>query len=147
MLMSFIGCVGKLMSGSGLSILMGKACCVEKILLGGEFPMNLCALRFVAIEILRHIILDSPIVDVFNNKLNELSGKSILADHWIKNLIRAVFIMLMYLCAERESDFALHCLTCKLMLPYFFTASHWNYARDGTVYLRYLEKLYNTLLN
>ena len=33
------------------------------------------------------------------------------------------------------------------MLPYFFAVSHWNYARDGTAYLRLLEKYPNTLLN
>ena len=82
------------------------------------------------IELLHDIIADSPTVEVFNNKLAELSEKSMLADHWIKNLIRTIFIMLMYLRAEREGDFALHYLTCKLILPYFFATSHWNYAKD-----------------
>ena len=88
MLMSFIGCVDKLMGGSGLNMLMGKALAgVEKLLLGGKFLMNLRALGVVVIELLRDIIGDSPTVDVFNKKLTEPFEKSILADHWIKNLI------------------------------------------------------------
>lgn len=42
--------------------------------------MNLCALQFFVIELLRDIIGDSPIVNVFNSKLTELSEKSILPD-------------------------------------------------------------------
>ena len=45
MLMSFFGCLGKLMGHSGLSMLMGKEFAgIEKILLGRKFPMNLRAL-------------------------------------------------------------------------------------------------------
>ena len=31
------------------------------------------------------------------------------------------------------------------MVPYFFAASHWNYARDSIVYLRTMENLPNSL--
>ena len=54
------------------------------------------------IELLRDIILDFPTVDVFNNNLTEPSKKSIFADRLIKNLIRSLFIMLMYLRDERD---------------------------------------------
>ena len=42
------------------------------------------------------------------------------------------------------TDSNISCITNRLR---HFVASHWNYARDGTVYLRSLEKLPNTLLN
>ena len=109
--------------------------------------MNLRALQFAVIELMRSIIANSPTVDVFNSKLTKLSKKNILADHWIKNRIRPVFMILMHLRAEREGDFALCHLKCKLMLPYFFAALHWNYARDGIVYLSSLEKSGNILFN
>ena len=32
------------------------------------------------------------------------------------------------------------------MIPYFFEAVHCNYARDGIIYLRSMEKMPNTLL-
>ena len=58
--MSFIGFVGNLMGGSGLSTLMGKAIAgVEKMLLRTKFHMNLRGLQFVVIELLRVIIADS----------------------------------------------------------------------------------------
>ena len=64
--------------------------------------MNFSALQTFMIELLRGIILDFPTVDVFNNNLTEPSKKSIFADRLIKNLIRSVFIMLMYLRDERD---------------------------------------------
>ena len=54
---------------------------VEKMLLGGGFLMNLRALWFFMIKLLRDIIADSSIFGLFNNKLIERSEKSILADH------------------------------------------------------------------
>ena len=33
------------------------------------------------------------------------------------------------------------------MIPYFFAAGHWNYARDSIVYLRTIEKLLNSFLD
>ena len=44
--------------------------------------------------------------------------------------------MMFYVRAEQEAEFALHLYACKQMLPYFFTASHWNYARDGVAHMR-----------
>ena len=43
--------------------------------------MNLRALWFFMIKLLRDIIADSSIFGLFNNKLIERSEKSILADH------------------------------------------------------------------
>ena len=57
-----------------------------------------------------------------------------LAKHWIKNLIYPVFLMMMYMLAEREIEFDLHLYCCKTMIPYFFPAGHWNYAQDSIVY-------------
>ena len=37
-----------------------------------------------------------------------LSDISQLANHWIKNLIYPVFLMMMYVRAEREGEFGLH---------------------------------------
>ena len=53
----------------------------------------------------------------------------------------------MYVRAEREGEFGLHLYVCKKMIPYFFAAGHWNYARDGTVYIRMMENLPDSVLN
>ena len=55
--------------------------------------------------------------------------------------------MIMYIRAEREGEFGLHLYCCKKMIPYFFAAGHWNYARDSIVYLRSIEKMPTNLLN
>ena len=52
-LMSFVGCVGKLMAGSGLENVLGAAFAgVSKMLVGKKFPMNVRALRLLFMEIL-----------------------------------------------------------------------------------------------
>ena len=75
--------------------------------------------------------------------MSDLASKSKLAKHWIKNLIEPVFLMR----AEREGDIALHLYACRKMIPYFFAAGHWNYARDSLVYIRSMEKLPFELMN
>ena len=54
--------------------------------------------------------------------------------------------MMMYIRAEREGEFGLHFYCWKKMIPYFFAAGHWNYARDGIVYSRSMEKMPDNLL-
>ena len=43
--------------------------------------------------------------------------------------------------AEREGDFALHLYCCRMMMPYFFSAKHVNYARYGICYINTMENL------
>ena len=133
-LMSFVGAVGKLMKNSVLDLLMKSAFAgVEKMLIGKKFPMNVRALRIVVIELLRSIMNNHTTEDQFYSTLNDLVRKSKLAKHWIQNLIDPVFLMMMYVRAERESDIGLHLYACRKMIPYFFAAGHWNYARDSLV--------------
>ena len=120
---------------------------VEKMLIGKKFPLNVRALRIVVIELLRNIIKADTTQGDMISTFQTLSKKSILAKHWIDNLIYPVFLMMMYVRAEREGEFGLHLYCCKKMIPYFFAAGHWNYARDGIVYLRSMEKMPDNLLN
>lgn len=48
---------------------------------------------------------------------------------WVDCLIIPVMILHLYIQAEREGDWLLHKYALKRMLPYFFAARHWNYAR------------------
>ena len=134
-LMSFVGSVGKLMKSSGLDMLMETAFAgVEKILIGKEFPMNVRALRIVVVELLQTLIDKDAAREDMISTFQALSDTSQLAKHWIKNLIYPVFLMMMYMLAEREIEFDLHLYCCKTMIPYFFPAGHWNYAQDSIVY-------------
>ena len=117
-LMSFAGSAGKLMQNSGLENLM--------MLQGKKFPMNIRALRFVVVELLRDHMGSMNKYDDLEKFMDDVSSKSCLAEHWVNNLIKPILLMMVYVRAEREGEFALHLDVCKKMLPYFFTAGHWN---------------------
>ena len=72
--------------------------------------------------------------------LQNISETSRTAKLWVENIVRLVFLMMQFVRAEREGDWALHLLVVKGMMPYFFAANHNNYARYGLYYLRSMEK-------
>ena len=77
--MSFVGCVGKLMDNSGLdSILKSTFGGVDKMLLGKKFPMNVRALRFVVLELLRGLLDNVSSHDEMVTWLRDRSSQSIL---------------------------------------------------------------------
>ena len=55
--------------------------------------------------------------------------------------------MMPYVTGEREGEFPLHLDVCKRMLPYFFAACNWNYARDGIAYVQMMENFPGNVLN
>ena len=98
------------MGGSGLDKLLSKAFAgVDSMLLGKKYPMNMHALHFVVLEVIRDIMKEVDSYQELFLLLDALSAKSLLAEHWIKNLIRPVLIMMLYVQAEREGDFTLRC--------------------------------------
>ena len=97
--------------------------------------MNVRGLRIVVIELLRDVLDLNLSLTKFDEWLVDLSSKSRLAKHWVSNLIHPVFLMMLYIRAEREGDFSLHLYASKEILPYFFAAGHWNYARDGVAFI------------
>ena len=146
-LMSFVGSVEKLMKNSGLEHVMKTAFAgVDKMLIGKKFPMNVRTLRIIALELLRELVSNNTNHKEMTHALNELADSSLLAEHWIKNFIYPVFLMMKYIRAEREGEFGLHLYCCNEMIPYFFATGHWNYACDGIVYLRSMEKMPSKLL-
>ena len=56
------------------------------------------------------------------SSLYDISSRIKTSHLWIVCVIKAVFIMMMYICAEREADWCLHLTAAKEMLPYFFAA-------------------------
>ena len=143
-LMSFVGAVGTLMQGSGLSeVLESTFAGVAKMLSGKKFPQNVRAMRLVVEELLRGIMRNENItsMDELLLCLDKAASASKTSKLWVDCLIKPVFIMMMYVRAEREGDWPLHLVAVKQMLPYFFAAAHVNYARYGLYYLRSMESL------
>ena len=143
LLMSFISASGSLMAGSGedevLSAVFGG---VAKILAGKKFPDNVRALRMLVEELLRPILISSnhniKCMADLQEILDQLSQSSRTCKLWIDCLIRPVFIILKYVCAEREGDWHLNLLCVEAMIPYFFAAGHVNYARYALYYFRFM---------
>ena len=110
-----MSCIGVLIEHSGLvpwleCVFAG----VPKMLTGKKFPMNVRALRFVWI-----FVDDVTSFDEFQEKLYSISLENILAEHSMKNFIRPAFLMILFICAEKEGGFPLHIFACKKNAPIF----------------------------
>ena len=135
-------CVGVLMENSGLVPWLQSAfASVLKMMSGKKFPMNIRALRFAVMELLKGFIDDVYSYEDLEKRMEYLAQKSMIAEHWINNLIRAVFLMMLFVRAEREGEFPLHLYACRQMIPYFFAAGHVNYTRYGLRYLLSVSKV------
>ena len=127
---------------SGLiSWLQSAFASVPKMMTGKKFPMNIRALRFAVMELIKVFIDDVYSYEDLEKGMEYLAQKSIIADHWINNLIRPVFLMMLFVRAEREGEFPLHLYACRQMIPYFFAAGHVNYARYGLCHLLSMSRL------
>jgi len=149
-LMSFVGCIGTLMENSGLAEILGEVFGgVSKMLTGKKFPQNMRALRMLAEEILREVLDDHPLhsKEDLMKVLGELAERSKTAKLWVDTLIKPVFIIMMFVRAEREGDWLLHLDAFKKMIPYFFAAQHIHYARYSMCYIRSMETLPEQVLS
>ena len=61
-------------------------------------------------------------------------------------LIQPIFIMLLFVRAEREGDWNLNILAVEEIMPYFFDSAHFNSARCDILYLRLMQHLHPVLL-
>jgi hypothetical protein len=123
MLMSFVGSVGTLMSGSGLEeVLQSAFGGVAKMLSGHMFPQNVRAIRIVVEDVLGDVLTglpdDSSMSDL-DKILETKSEKSETSKLWIDCLVKPLFIMSTFIRAEREGDWMLHLWSVESMLPYF----------------------------
>ena len=144
LLMSFIGSVGGggLMTDSGLEeILNSSFGGAPNMLAGKRLPQNFRALRIVVEELLRDILSKVETYESMMEVLETKASQSKTTQWWVENLVKPIFIMMLFVRAEREVDWPLHLWEMKEMIPYFFAAGHWNYARYATYYLHSMEKL------
>ena len=64
-----------------------------KMLIGKKFPINVRALRFAMLDLIRGFADDVTSFDVLQEKLDGISQMNILTEHWVKNLSRPVFLL------------------------------------------------------
>ena len=97
-LMSFVGSVDVLMDNSGLQKFLKFAFAgKEKMLTGKKFPMNVRSLRFAFFELLHGFVDEIMCREDLDQFLKEIPSKSVLAEHWVNNLIKPVFLMMLYI--------------------------------------------------
>ena len=143
-LMSYIGCIGTLMAGSGLDTLLKSAFAgVPKMLTGHKYPQNMRALRLLTEELIRPLLEDincssmNDLVSILDSRTKASNTTKL----WVECLIKPVFLMMEFVRAERESDWLLNLATVKSMIPLFFAAGNIHYVRYGLYYLRCMERL------
>lgn len=54
---------------------------------------------------------------------SQLCKGSVSAKHWIKNFIKPLFLMLLYVSAEKEGEFGLHLYAWQQMMAYLLLQS------------------------
>ena len=129
-MMSFIGCIGTLMCSSGLEDILEVAFKgVPNMLLGKAWPKALCGLRMVVEALLEPLITQGNVTVHQMEQALEDASASRTGRLWVDCLIKPVIILLLFIRAEREGNWLLHLYSLHRMLPYFFAAAHWNYAR------------------
>lgn len=149
LLMSYVGCIGQLMENTGLTEMMSAAFgSIDAMLSGKKYPQNVRALRMVVEELLRPLFQANQLKSAEDlwNLLEELGKRSVTSRLWVECLIKPVFKMSTYISAERESDWSLHLLIVEGMIPLFFAAGHYNYARYTLYYLRSMQALPDNVL-
>ena len=80
-------------------------------------------------------------VDDLLHGLNNTATHIRTAKLCVNCVIKPVFTIMTYVRAESEADWPLHIASVHEMMPLFFTASHFNYARYGRHYLREMEAM------
>jgi hypothetical protein len=135
-LMSFLGCVGTLMEGSGLEEILTIAYKgVSSMLNGKAWPKALRGLRMVVTGLLSdYVLMGKNTYEAIDEELQS-ARSSKTACLWIDCLIYPVLLAHMFVRAEREGNYILHMYCMTRMVPYFFAAGHWNYARYITWHL------------
>ena len=111
------------------------------MLAGKRLPQKFRALRIVVEELLRDILSKVDTYESMMEVLETKASQSKTTQWWVENLVKPIFIMMLFVRAEREVDWPLHLWAVKEMIPYFFAAGHCNYARYATYYLHSMEKL------
>jgi hypothetical protein len=142
--MSFLGCIGQLMKGSGLEELLKAAYSgLTGILSGKSWPRAMRALRMVCAALLAHYISQDGSSCTFEDLTVYLeeARKNPTGRLWVDCLMKPTFIVHLFIRAEREGNWLLHHHCLQRMLPYFYAAGHWHYARHISWYLQEMSCL------
>ncbi len=133
MLMSFLGCIGTLMQGSGLQEILASAYGgINNMMNGKSWPKAMRGFWMVLTALLKgHLDAGITTPEQIQQEL-DVSRQTPVGRLWVDCFIIPVIIAHLFVKAERESDWLLHLYCVRRMLCYFFAAGHWQYARYAT---------------
>ena len=176
LLMSFLGCIGYLMMGSGLEeafCLIYAPLSVTKILSGHAYARTVRAHSLMLVALAKKIftnmenldldddeivnlVLNGKLEDfidsaslerlksVMQNKLSECKLRGPTAKLWVQ-YFNLITIAKNFIRAERMSDWNLHLQCVCNMIPYFYAAGHFQYAKGAQLYLQDMVALYEKM--
>jgi hypothetical protein len=139
---SFIGCIAKLMKGSGFEVYVAAAYRgLTGIFNGKSWVKAMRAFRGVSAAILKHFLSQGQ--RTFEELQQYLDAARLhpTGRHWVDNFLLPTLLVHQFERAEREGDFYLKLLTLERMLKYFFIAGHVQYARYLSQYLLEINAL------
>ena len=141
-MMSFLGCIGTLMKGSGLDALVGSAFGgLTGIMSGKAWVRAMRAFRMVSATLLENFLqADTKMFDDILAHIED-ARKHPTGRHWVNNLLMPTLLAHQFLRAEREGNWLFQQLCLERMLPYFFSAGHIHYARYITWHLLEMRHL------
>ena len=121
--MSFSSSVGKPMMNSGLSDILKHAFGgIHKMLSGKMFPQNVRVFRMLTEELIHKHTGDVETYEELDAMLKDISNRSDTAKLWVDCFVRPSLVMIVFIRAERESDWPLHLWAVSQMVPYFFAS-------------------------
>ena len=107
-MMSFIGYVGNLMANSSQDEILTTAFGgVEKMLNEKNFPQSFYASGVVAEELLQPYLRDMDQADELEDVLNKVKHESQTSKVWVDCWVIPVFLIMIYVRADRGGDWAL----------------------------------------
>ena len=127
-IMSFLGCIGTLMKGSGLDALVRSAFGgLTGIMSGKAWVRAMRAFRMVSATLLENFLqTDTKMFDDILAHIEDARNHP-TGMHWVNNLL--MLLAHHFLRAEREGNWLFQQLCLERMLPYFFSAGHIHYVR------------------
>ena len=139
-IMSFLGCIGTLMKGSGLDTLFGSAFGGLTGLMSGKVRAMM-AFRMVSAALLENFLQANE--NNFDDILAHIEDarKHPPGRPWVNNLLMPTLLDHHFLRAEREGSWLFQQLCIEHMLLYLFSAGHIHYACYVTWYLLEMRHL------
>lgn len=120
-LMSFLGCIGFLMKGSGMETILATTFgSLKSIINGKAWPQTLRAYRMLTAALLNNFLTDGTKSSVDIDTYLESDLQYPTRKLWLECLIKPTFIAHRFLRSEREGDILLREQCLRDMLPYFF---------------------------